>query len=339
MKSAHRLFIGLSFILMGACKPGKKDVPVPARAIWGADISWVTEMEASGRRFYNATGSQQDPFRLLKELGAKAIRLRVWVNPADGWNGQTDLIAKARRAQLLGLRLMIDFHYSDSWADPGKQTPPAQWLNYDVPQLQAAVRTHTQAVLLALKAEGIRPDWVQVGNETNDGMLWPLGKASQSMANYAAFFKAGYEAVKSVDPAILVMVHLSNGYDRALYEWNLDGLKQAGALWDVVGMSLYPDASNWQILTDQCISNIQWINNRYQKPVLVTEVGMPADQPNACYSFLAYLKNRMDSLPTGKALGIFYWEPLSYAQWKGYGLGAFDDTGRPTRALEALKLP
>jgi arabinogalactan endo-1,4-beta-galactosidase len=336
MKQIILLFLSMSFI---CCQSTKKEILSPSRPIWGADISWITEMESSGRRFYNKNGTQEDPFVLMKNLGAKAIRLRVWVNPTDGWNGRNDLIAKARRAHQLGLRLLINFHYSDFWADPGKQNPPAQWTSYNVPQLQAAVRTHTREILMALKDEGIRPDWVQVGNETNDGMLWPLGKASVSMSNYAAFFQAGYEAVKSVDTTIQVMVHLSNGYDRALYEWNLNGLKQAGANWDAVGMSLYPTTADWQTVSDQCLSNMQWIINQYRTPVMIAEVGMPADQPQVCYSFLSYLKNRIDSIPNSMALGIFYWEPQCYANWKGYGLGAFDDAGRPTRALDAFKMP
>lgn len=321
------------------CNPNNKEIPSPVRAIWGADVSWVTEMEASGWRFYNNTGTQQDPFILMKDLGAKAIRLRVWVNPTDGWNGYADLLTKARRAHQLGLRLLINFHYSDSWADPGKQNPPTQWISYNVSQLQSAIRTHTRDVLMGLKAEGIRPDWVQVGNETNDGMLWPLGKASVSMSNYAAFFREGYEAVKSVDSSIQVMVHLSNGYDIGLYEWNLNGLKQAGATWDVVGMSLYPSVSNWQVWSDQVVSNMKWIIDRYQTPVMVAEVGMPVDQSQTCYNLLSYLKGQMDSIPNAMALGIFYWEPQCYGRWKGYGLGAFDDSGRPTRALDAFSIP
>lgn len=330
--------IGLFCIL--ACLSCKTPVvDNPGMPIWGADISWVTEMEAAGRKFYAADGTQKDPFLLMKELGVSAIRLRVWVNPADGWNGKTDLVAKARRANQLGLKLLINFHYSDFWADPGKQNPPAQWLSFDASQLSTAVRNHTREVLFALQAENIRPEWVQVGNETNDGMLWPLGKASVSMSTYAAFFRAGYDAVKSVDSTIQVMVHLSNGYDRPLYEWNLNGLRQAGAKWDVLGMSLYPSVTNWRSLTDQCMNTLAWVVSQYQTPVMITEVGMPADQPDTCYAFLSYLKAQLNIVPNSKALGIFYWEPQSYMRWKGYGLGAFDDSGKPTRALNAFREP
>lgn len=117
----------------------------------GADISWVTEMEKSGMKFYNANGKQTDCFELMKELGMNAIRLRVWVNPTDGYCNKTDVVAKALRAKALGLELMIDFHYSDSWADPGKQNIPNAWKNYNLAKMKAAVADHTKEVLQALK--------------------------------------------------------------------------------------------------------------------------------------------------------------------------------------------
>ena len=128
----------------------------------GADISWVTEMEAAGQKFYNADGQETDCFRLMQELGMDAIRLRVWVDPKDGWSGKQDVVAKARRAHALGMDLMIDFHYSDSWADPGQQFKPAAWQGLSADELKTAIRNHTTDVLQALKAEGIKPRWVQV---------------------------------------------------------------------------------------------------------------------------------------------------------------------------------
>ena len=93
----------------------------------GADVSWITQMEASGYGWYNDNGTQQDVLQILKDHGMDTIRLRVWVDPADGWNGRNDVVAKAVRARNAGFRIMIDFHYSDSWADPGQQNKPAAW--------------------------------------------------------------------------------------------------------------------------------------------------------------------------------------------------------------------
>lgn len=171
----------------------------------GADISWLTEMEGAGKKFYSASGTETDCIQLLKNLGINAVRLRVWVNPAGGWNNTADVLAKALRAKALGMRIMVDFHYSDSWADPGQQNKPAAWAAQDFATLQTSVYNHTFNVLTTLKTNGIVPEWVQVGNETNDGMLWPTGKASVNMANFAALVNKGYDAVKAVDNTIKVI--------------------------------------------------------------------------------------------------------------------------------------
>ena len=147
-------------------------------------------MEASGRKFYNSAGTEKECMQLMKDLGMNAIRLRVWVNPVGGWNNTADVVAKALRAKALGMKIMIDFHYSDSWADPGQQTKPAAWVGQDFATLKQSVATHTTSVLNTLKTNGIIPAWVQVGNETNDGMLWPDGKASTNMNNFAQLVNA-----------------------------------------------------------------------------------------------------------------------------------------------------
>jgi arabinogalactan endo-1,4-beta-galactosidase len=165
---------------------------VSSSFVKGADISWVTQMESSGVKFYDKTGAQQDLFALMKSLGMNTIRLRAWVNPSDGWCNTADVLAKAKRAQSAGMKILIDFHYSDSWADPGKQPKPAAWASLDFPTLQTTLHDYTVGVMNTLKTNGITPDWVQVGNETNDGMLWEDGRASTHMANFAALIKAGY---------------------------------------------------------------------------------------------------------------------------------------------------
>jgi arabinogalactan endo-1,4-beta-galactosidase len=303
----------------------------------GADISWLTQMESSGRKFYNSAGTEQDCIQILKALGMNTIRLRVWVDPLNGWNGQNDVIAKAVRAKHLGMKVMIDFHYSDSWADPGQQTKPAAWSSLDFASLKQSLISHTSTVLNGLKSAGVAPAWVQVGNETNDGMLWPDGKASTNMANFAQLVNAGYTAVKSVDPSIKVIVHISNGWDNGLFRWIFDGLKNNGAQWDVIGMSLYPSSTNWSTLNSQCLTNMNDMVSRYKKEVMVVEVGMSWDQAAACNSFLSDLITKVKSVPNGKGIGVLYWEPESYNNWQGYTLGAFDNSGKPTVALNAFK--
>ena len=234
------------------------------------------------------------------------------------------------------MKILIDFHYSDSWADPGQQNKPAAWAAMDMTALQAAVYDHTFSVMSTLKSNGITAEWVQVGNETNDGMLWPDGKASVNMANYAKLFIAGYNAVKAVNPASKVMVHISNGFDNALFRWNLDGLKSNGATWDVTGMSLYPNAANWTTMNAQCLTNMNDMVARYNKPVMVCEVGMSWSDSTSCKSFLSDIIQKTKSISGNKGLGVFYWEPESYNNWQGYTLGAFNDAGRPTIALSAF---
>ena len=316
---------------------GGSDTPPPTTISFakGADVSWLTQMEAAGRRFYNSAGTDQDCMLILKNLGMNAIRLRVWVDPAGGWNNTADVLAKALRAKNLGLRIMIDFHYSDSWADPGQQTKPAAWAAQDFMTLQTSVYNHTFNVLTALKTNGIIPEWVQVGNETNDGMLWPTGKASVNMANFAALVNQGYNAVKAVDATINVIVHISNGHDNSLFRWILDGLKNNGGKWDITGMSLYPDPTNWSTINTQCLSNMNDMIMRHNKPVMICEVGMSWDQAPACQGFLADLITKVKSLGNN-GLGVFYWEPQSYNNWQGYTKGAFDNSGKATIALNAF---
>lgn len=303
----------------------------------GADISWITEMEAAGLKFYNAAGTVQEGMALMKSLGMNTIRLRVWVNPSPAWNNTADVVAKALRAKTLGLRIMIDFHYSDSWADPGKQTKPAAWVGKDLAGLKTALAEHTVEVLTALKNNGIEPEWVQVGNETNDGMLWPEGKASTNMANFAQLFNAGYDAVKSVFPKTKVIAHVSNGYNNSLFRWMFDGLKNNGAKYDVIGMSLYPSPTEWSTFNQQCLVNMNDMVTRYGKEVMVVEIGMSWDSATESGQFLSDLIAKVKSVPNGKGLGILYWEPQAYNNWKGYTLGAFDNSGKPTAALNAFK--
>lgn len=334
-----KIFFPLVILLLGCSKKSSdtnNPVQTPTNFAKGADVSWITEMEAAGKSFYNNSGVPQDPILILKNLGMNTIRLRVWVNPSNGWNNTADVIAKATRAKNLGMRIMIDFHYSDSWADPGQQTKPAAWSGQSFTTLKTSLANHTTSVLTALKNNSIVPEWVQVGNEVNDGMLWPDGKASTNMNNFAQLVNAGYDAVKSVFPSAKIIVHLSNGYDNNLYRWLFDGLENNGGKWDVIGMSLYPSPSNWSTLDAQCLANMNDMVSRYGKEVMIVETGMSWDQPGACNAFLSDIISKTKSVSNNKGLGVLYWEPEAYGNWQGYTLGAFDNAGKPTSALNAF---
>ena len=201
----------------------------------GADVSWCTEMEADGRVYRNAEGTETELFALMKQIGMTAIRLRVWVNPTKfgygAWCDKADVLAKAKRAHAANLDLMIDFHYSDFFADPGTQNTPLDWADYLMDWLKTAMAEHTKDVLETLKAEGIEPRWVQVGNETNSGMLNPMGKIDWNKSgtvrytNYVVLSNAGYDAVKEVLPDAQVIIHLG-GTENA--KWFVTDFKAAG---------------------------------------------------------------------------------------------------------------
>lgn len=331
----------LVLLAFSACTDDS-DTPTPETPAYsyfakGADVSWTTEMEKANMLFYNAAGKATESMALMQELGMNAIRLRVWVNPADGWSNKSDFLVKAMRANYLGMRLMVDFHYSDIWADPGSQTKPASWANLTFSELEAAVSAHTTEVLALLKSHNITPEWVQVGNETSNGMLWDDGNATTNIAQYTALNNAGYDAVKAVYPNAKVIVHLHNGFNNNLYRWMFDRLKANGGKWDVIGMSLYPTVENWQELNNQCVANMNDMVARYGKEVMICEVGMPWDEAETSYLFLNDIMTRAKAIANEKCLGVFYWEPQAYNNWKGYSLGAFDNAGKPTKALEAFK--
>ena len=314
----------------------------------GADISWITEMEKDGQKFYNAAGEQKECTALMKELGFNSIRLRVWVDPDGGWCGAEDVLIKARRAQALGMRIMIDFHYSDSWADPSKQNVPADWTGQDVAGMASAVGNHTSEVLDMLKDNDVDVEWVQIGNEVNGGMLWPTGKVQgREAGNFIKFANAGYAAVKEVYPSAKVILHISNGHDNSLFDWFFNLMKLGAAKYDIIGMSLYPSWwenngwRDWKTNTDLCISNIKTISGKYGKPVMICEFGMPVWEPQKAKEAAQYLLEKTKEIEA--CHGVFYWEPqtdgawkpANYTNlgWKPYEMGAFSN-GKPTIALD-----
>lgn len=209
----------------------------------GADIGWLPQMEAAGIVFRDYDGTPRDCIEILRDNGIDTIRLRVWVDPSDhpvnGHCSPADMVALAVRAQALGMRIMVNFHYSDSWADPGKQNKPGAWQNLDFPGLLEAMSAHTTEVLTALREAGVTPEWIQVGNEIRGGMLWPDGHVDNFL-QLARLLNAGHDASKTVFPAAKIIVHLDHGHDRGLYRWFYGKLREHKVRYDVVGMSYYP---------------------------------------------------------------------------------------------------
>jgi arabinogalactan endo-1,4-beta-galactosidase len=301
----------------------------------GADVSWLPQMEAAGYVFKDHSGTKMNCLDILKEEGINAIRIRAWVNPKGGYCNTQYVTNLARRADSLGFSVLIDFHCSDTWADPSHQTTPAAWANDSLPQLLTDLYNYIYGVMDTLKMNGIIPKWVQIGNETNNGMLWPLGNATNHMNNFAKMIDTGYAAVKAVDSTTQVIVHLSNGHDDAMYRWMFDGLKNNGARWDIIGMSVYPYWANlpWAVDDSLALITMKDMIARYNTKVMVVEAGYLYNDPVNANHYLLDLIAKTKSVG---GLGVFYWEPECY-NWQGYQLGAWDPkTEEPTVAMDAF---
>lgn len=314
-----------------------------AQTFWlGGDISGTTADEAAGRFTMNSDSIRVETTQLMKDYGMNATRLRVWVNPRDGFCSPADVLAMAKRSQALGMPVMIDFHYSDWWADPGKQNPPAAWLNMTVEQTAQALADHTRQTLSLLKDNGIDVRWVQVGNETTHGFLWPMGRFEDNPENYALLTKAGVAAVREVYPKAEVIIHLDNGFDQALYDRVFDSLKANGVEWDTIGMSVYPfwameaglEHSDIMTLVDT-IANIRHLKQKYGSDVMIVETGVDAREPETGKEFIAALIKAARDFTDGACTGVFYWAPECNAE-AAYHLGAFSHD-MPTVIMDAFK--
>lgn len=305
----------------------------------GADVSWLTQMESEGRKFYTAGPERHEMecMQLLRDhCGVNSIRLRVWVNPDTVWNSIEDVVAKAVRADKLGMRTMIDFHFSDTWADPGHQVMPKVWQNLSPEEVEKALANHVTETMTALKTVGVTPEWVQIGNETTPGMMLPLGSVDNPV-QLTRLNNAGYDAVKAIFPQSKVIVHLDGGNYQEQYDHMFDILEANGGRYDMIGMSLYPywaeqngEKGGWKKISDDCISNIDHLKQKYGKPIMICEIGMPYDQGELCRQLIS-------KMMTTDVEGIFYWEPQAPAGYNdGYTLGCFDHDA-PTTALDAFK--
>ena len=329
--------LALAGLLTLACGHASAQTPASDYA-YGADVGWVTQEEAEGIVFRDQDGKAADPFALLKNTGINAIRLRVWVDPKDGWNGKADLLAKAKRAAAQGQKLMLDFHYSDDWADPNKQIKPKAWAKHDVAQLTNDVAVHTADVLTYLKDNGVDVAWVQVGNEIRNGLLWPDGDA-RHFANMAAFTNAGYDAVKSVYPDAKVIIHIDNGWNDAGCRYFFDNFIANGGKMDIIGLSYYPywsDAKDWHVTNPMIGQAMTDMVARYNKPVMIVETGYQYDDPVNAKAMLSDVIARNQALGA-MGQGVFYWEPDGAQGWSHYPLSALDKDGKFTAAMDAFK--
>lgn len=309
----------------------------------GADISWLPQMEATGFKFYNSKGVEQDCFQILKDHGINTIRLRTWVNPsndkASGHCSKDETVAMAVRAQKWGMRVMIDFHYSDSWADPAKQKKPVAWEGHDFKQLLNDIYSYTFDVISALKADGVTPEWVQIGNETPGGMIYPEG-STENWKQLAQLINKGYDAIKAVSPHSKVILHLDQGNNNARFRKWFDSATANNAKYDVIGLSYYPywlkGNPDYTLSIDDLGNNLKDLASRYGKEVMVVEVGGEDFKVQNTYDMLVAVQQKVKAVPDGKGLGVIYWEPEGARSWSGYGLSAWGSDGKQTKALDAF---
>ena len=349
--------------LLSTAQVGSKDF------VKGADVGSLLSQEKKGIIFHDRTGHERECLEMLKnDYQMSAIRMRVWVDSFDGTCNKNDLLVMAKRAKALGMELMVDFHYSDWWADPAKQPIPKAWLGHSYKQMKEDLRNHTIDVLQLLKDNGISPRWVQVGNETSNGMLWSvktdehgwevldehgnttithsMGHIQTEPEHYAGFIATGYDAVKEVFPDAIVIVHLDRGHQQSLYDWNLDIVKKYGGKFDMIGMSLYPywaKRSHPELEADSivtaCMANIRHVSEKYKCDVMIVETGYEVDEqhPEKMDEGRRLLTRVISEARTetgGHCRGVFYWEPQCLPGH--YRLGAFDSKASPTAIMEGF---
>mgnify|MGYP002677516005 FL=1 len=317
---------------------------MPADFIKGADISTLLEAEQHGAKFYNQNGQQQDAIAILKANGVNTVRLRLWVDPQDadgntyggGSNNLENTIALAKRVKAQGLQLLLDFHYSDFWTDPGKQFKPKAWEKMDYPQLKTAIHDYTRDTIARFKKEGVLPDMVQIGNEINGGMLWPEGKSwgqgGGEFDRLAGLLTAAIGGLKenlTDGEQVKVMLHLAEGTKNDTFRWWFDEITRRNVPFDIIGLSMY---TYWNGPISALKANMDDISKRYNKDVIVVEAayGYTLDNcDNAENSFQAkeekdggypgtvqgqydYIHDLMQAVidvPDQRGKGIFYWEP------------------------------
>lgn len=316
--------------------------PIPGLSedfIRGVDISTLEKVEHYGGRFYEH-GEERDLLDILQGRGVNWVRLKVWNDPVldEGFSDPESLVRMARRVKEKGFKLLVDFHYSDHWADPGKQHKPAAWEGLPFPGLVEAVYTFTHQVISDLIAAGALPEMVQIGNEIRTGMLWPDGQLGTPPNEHGSDFdrlakllKAGIQAVHDAagEKRVSIALHLDNGGNNAQYRWWFDAIVERGVPFDVIGLSYYP---YWHGTLAQLKQNMNDISRRYGKDVAVLETAYGFTLANAddCPNIFGPEQARIAGypvsvqgqadlvrdvmqavaeVPDGRGLGVFYWEP------------------------------
>ena len=342
MSRSPRTLVLLALVVLFATatsSQARKATPKPPVFLTGGDVSFLAREEQLGA-LYKDNGQPQDALQIFKAHGCNTMRLRLWVHPDGQGMNISDLpytLALGKRIKKAGLRLLLDLHYSDTWADPAHQAKPAAWKDLTFDQLTRQVETYSRDVITTFRKNGAMPDIVAVGNETPNGMLWPDGKVEEpgGWVKYGALIKAGLRGIRegsSPLPPPLTMIHINNGADAGLVQWFFDnlGARKQGIDFDLIGLSFYPDGKGPMIA--QLTQSLARTAAKYHKPIVIAETGYPAGgeahpadwefpvTPEGQRLFVSALVAAVKATPGGLGRGVLYWEP----EWVSVpGLGQY----------------
>ncbi|MGO9862695.1 MAG: arabinogalactan endo-beta-1,4-galactanase [Terriglobales bacterium] len=312
----------------------------------GADVSFLRAAEKSGTVFKDS-GQAKAGLEILKDHGYTWVRLRLFHTPTDLPNNLEYTIASAKAAKELGFRLLLDLHYSDTWADPGKQFTPKAWERLPHGQLKSAVFEYTKATLAAFRAAEVLPDMVQIGNEVIHGMLWPDGRLPDHWDNFAELIQAGIAGVEAGagdGQRPRIMIHIDRGGDRASTKNFFDRLDSFHVNYDVIGQSYYPW---WHGSLNDLRENMIFMALEYKKDIVVVETaynwkvseytkkpGPFPETPEGQRQFLEEVNRVVQQTPNGLGKGIFWWEPAVTGPLGSRSF--FDDSGNALPVVRAF---
>lgn len=335
---------------------------------YGVDASMVYACEKNGGVYYNEDGKEQDIFQIMHNDGVNFIRLRIWADPEDasgnsyggGENNLENDLAMAKRAQAADMNILLDFHYSDFWADPDTQYMPKAWQNYGKTDIENAITTYTTSTLQSFKDNGINVDAVQIGNEINNGFLFPYGKLSKSSSTswdkMARLLGLGIAAAKSVFPSVYSIIHLAEGGDSDVFQTFFQNMEDRNLDYDIVGASYYP---YWHGPLSDLQANLDNISSVTGKPVMVMETAWGFTNEANDYSSNIYnstledaggyvtsvqaqatciadIANVLSKVPDNMGLGMFYWDadwiPAPGAGWATAEGQSYNDYGNDAHA-------
>lgn len=310
--------------------------------VTGADVSFLKQAEDQGTVFKD-NGKATPALQILKDHGYNWVRLRLFVHPTGLPNDLDYTIRSAENAKKLGFKLLLDLHYSDTWADPGKQYTPKAWVGMTHEQLVNAVYAYTRDTIRAFRKAGVLPDMVQIGNEITNGMLWPDGKLPGNWGQFTDLLKAGINGVDAGhgnEPRPLIMIHIDRGGDWKTTKYFFDHLASYHVRFDVIGQSYYPW---WQGSLNDLRENLYQMATTYHKDIILAEVAyswkpsrfsrgpMPfPETPEGQKLFLQAVNRIIQETPGNLGKGFFWWEPAVTLKGVYGGLAArgfFDTNG------------